>query len=249
MNKLNKVIINAIIFLLIFVVFDILFFYFMAFKDAKEVEKQKDYIKQINIPSYFVSLKHFADEYEIITEDFRPVLNENNNESPIIIFGCSYAHGYVFDNEETISYILSKYSKRPIYNRAYNSWSVQHAIYQLKEDANFYNNIKSPRYVIYVLLGYEHLKRLFYTNFNILEKEYYLSYKINNGNFIERRPLFKLYYNLAIFRYIHDKVIINYINSVNEQNKLNPFFNVLLSHLFYLQDLINLRWGGGNFIK
>ena len=47
---------------------------------------------------------------EKIVKEFRPIQNPKSKFNPIIIFGCSYAAGYVFDNKETISYVMSKFS-------------------------------------------------------------------------------------------------------------------------------------------
>lgn len=63
---------------------------------------------------------------------FRPIENANSPKRPIIIFGCSYAYGYNFDNKETISHIMAQFSTRPIINRACCGWGIQHMVYQLK---------------------------------------------------------------------------------------------------------------------
>ena len=172
-------------------------------------------------------------------------MNPKSKMDSILILGCSYAYGYVFNNEQTISYILSKYSKRPIYNRAINGWGIQHALYQL-ENKNLLTDIKTkPKYIFYVLMpNCDHFKRLFYTCFpSIANDNYYLSYKKRENKLIVRKPLLNLYYNFAIFRHIQNKLIDKYVdyNLYKKPNK--NYYNYIILHFKKINEFIKARWG------
>ena len=222
--------------------FDYLFFrhmYRQSLGIAKSVEK---YIQdECLYPSYFVKLKHFDDVYEIMKQKFRPIMNPNSTKDSILIFGCSYAYGYVFDNKETISYVLSKYSKRPIINRAYMGWGISHMLYQLRNDAELKNY--NPKYIIYVVMdGSGHFERLCYTNFSDLyAEEYYYTYKLKNGELVENKPLFNLYYNLSLFRHIHNKFINKNVYNKFEKND-EKLFDLFVKHFKTINAEIKKIW-------
>lgn len=240
-----KVLVNILIALFILVIFDIVFFYTIAIKELKIAKLNNivtDYIKII--PKYSIKLIPFKNQYKDFLIDIRPVMNAESKEDSIVIFGCSYAYGYIFENKKTISYIMSKYSTRPIYNRAYNGWGIQHVLYQLK-DKDFYKEIKTnPKYVFYILIDdISHFQRLYYTAFpTVTEKNYYLRYKKIGNELTERKPFLNLYYNFAVFRYIHDKLVDICLFKNFPQKEIIDLF------VFYFKTINNLiiyHWGGG----
>lgn len=249
MKNIFKIIIVAIITLCIFILCDIIFFYLCLFEEIKISDTVKKWKKEkIYIPVYSIKLSPPQSYFSEHLQDLRPIMKPHSTENSIIIFGCSYAYGYVFENEQTISYILSKYSKRPIYNYAYNGLGIQHAIYHL-EDENFYNDIKTkPKYVIYVLMdSLGHLARLYYTSFpNILSNQYYLTYEKQGKDLIERKPFLNLYYNFAIFRHIQNKLIDKQINKLFIENPKKENFELFILHFKTLNNLIKQKWSDEN---
>ena len=241
-----KIFIGIIAFFIIFLICDIAFFYYTYYKQTNVFSSQKKYIQDSDekkpIPKYFIKLTKFKDEYDYI--NFRPIQNPDSNENPVLIFGCSYAYGYLFDNSETISFVMSKYSARPIINRASNGWSIQHMLYQLKNDKEYFSSIKPPKYVFYVLMdNIGHFERIYLTSFpSVLENNYYLKYKLKNGKLVENKPLFNLYYNFAIFRHIQNKLMSKHVQ--NAFDKGNPeLFDLFILHCEEINDLIKERWG------
>ena len=111
----------------------------------------------------------------------------NYKKKPIVIFGCSFAYGYLLNNEDTFSYKLSHLTKRPVYNRAYTGWGIQHMLYQVRDD-DFFKTVPEPEYVIYVYFS-DHIRRLFLNHFNFWEvsgERFYLRYTDKNGELVER---------------------------------------------------------------
>lgn len=245
MNKIFKILLAIFISLAVFVCFDVLFFYYVANDNKKVIKSVEKYRAVKKLPSYFIKLKPIKEFYRDNLITLRPVMNPDSKLNSIVIFGCSYAYGYVFPNEQTISYVMSKYSERPIYNRAINSTGVQHAIYQLK-DENIYKTVKTkPKYVFYVLMDYSgHFERLYFTNMpSVIDKNYYLTYKQKGNELVERKPFLNLYYNFAIIRHIQNKLIQNwvYYNFWKKPNK--KIFDLFILHFKTLNQLIKSKWG------
>lgn len=51
-------------------------------------------------------------------------------------------------NEKTFAAKLSNATKRPVYNRSYHGWGIQHMLYQL-EDPKTFEELPEPEYVIF----------------------------------------------------------------------------------------------------
>lgn len=247
MNK--KVIKYVLVFLIIILTFfacDIAFFYFIRNENYSVARTQEKYLNcNIILPRYFIRLTKLKDVYNNEMADLRPVMNINGNERPVVIFGCSYAYGYVFENEETISYILSKYSKRPVFNRAISGWGLQHMLYQLENDVEMFEQIKNPKYVIYVLMNHTgHFESLYYTSFpTIIDKNYYYTYKLKNNKLVERKPLFNLYYGFAIPRHIYNKAVYNKVQHDFFEKPNKKLFDFFIRHILESKKLINEKWG------
>jgi hypothetical protein len=225
-------------------ILDISFFKYVDRQNFELRESQKQY-GEVPESKYFFKLRPWKETYSIEKHFFRPVMNSESKENPVVIFGCSYAYGYVFDNDQTISYALSKYSKRPIINRAKSGWGIQHMLYQLKEDKEFTSSIKPPKYVIYVLMdSYNHYERLYYTSFSSVI-DYYFGYKERNGKFIERKPFLGLYYNFVIFRFIQNeiiqKIVLHYC-----KNPKSMVYDRVTKYFIETQHEIQKNWGNKN---
>ena len=251
MKLFYKITISLIITIILIFIADIIFFYYVAIKQQDVYISQEKYSNDIVIPpiylhKYFFHLKRFKDLYQSSIVEMRPIENVNSKESPILIFGCSYASGYVFDNQETISYVMSKYSKRPIINRAVSGWGIQHMLYQLENDKQLILSTKKPRYIFYVLMDdIDHFERLCLTNFpNILDNFYYLTYKIKDGKLVERKPFLNLYYNFAIIRHIQNTLISNKVSSDIYITQDKKIFNLFILHFESINNLIEKYWAG-----
>ena len=140
---------------------------------------------------------------------------EYKNKKPIVIFGCSYAYGFMLNREQTFSYKLSKLTKRPVYNRAYESWGSAHMLYQARSK-DLYEQIPEPEYVIFLSM-HDHFRRLYVMTFmsgDILSENFYLRYKEKNGELIQIKNTNKflnIFKRLYIFQKLHHFYVYNYI--------------------------------------
>lgn len=247
--KIMKILVSILIFIFLIFLLDFFVFVKTANESCKVSASWSKYTgsaegESCSFPKYSFKLVSFKDHCHLDKEQFRPVMNKDSKEDSILIFGCSYAAGYVFDNEQTISYVLSKYSTRPVFNRASSGRGLQFMLWQLKSDKDFYKEVKKPKYVFYVLMGgIGHFERLYYTAFpNCLDPEFYFTYKEKNGELVERKPLFGLYYDLHLTRHIYNKFIFNkVINDFDNPNsKMYDFFTL---HFKKSNEIIKKQFG------
>lgn len=242
-NFIKRILLIAITFILCILIEDIIFFYSMAYKNMEVIAFHNKMINngKIELPKYTIRLEPFSPPPHY-NETFRPIMNENNDLNPILIFGCSFAHGDIFPNEETISYVMSKYSKRPIINRGANSWGIQHMYYQLKEEKSYFEKLKAPKYIFYVLMNdYNHFERL-YEFTNALSQSYYLRYKIKNNQLVEKKPFLNLYYDLSISKQIKNTYYNKKINKMFDNND-KELFNFFIFHFKEINKLVREYWG------
>ena len=119
------------------------------------------------------------------TKFFRsPAGLEYKDKPSIVLFGCSYAYGQNLENEETLSYQLSRYLKRTVYNFALCGGGLQDILHIIRNNKilNLFNiDTNNVQYVIYLYMS-DHQRRLF-VNVHAGEPEF----KIVNGNFIEQK--------------------------------------------------------------
>lgn len=182
---------------------------------------------------------------------FRPIENANSPKRPIIIFGCSYAYGYNFDNKETISHIMAQFSTRPIINRACCGWGIQHMIYQLKNvDFTKFAQLlgageyKPPKYVFFVLMEeYCHFQRLKYTCFTAPNNDYYLSYIVKNGKLVQREPFGKIYLKSNFLTYFYNNYYIKNKVLKDFNNKNIELFDLFILHFKIANELIKEKFG------
>lgn len=251
-EHIKKFIISIFIAVLVFFLFDFLFYliyhtsyYYTIVKPDKNYNISCAHFLKNEIADYSI----IYNKFDINNYIFRPIQNKDSKEQPIIIFGCSYAFGYNFDNKETLSYILSKYSNRPIINRAICGWGIQHMIWQL-QNVNFskiMNNIGEgkniqPKYVLYVLMeDSSHFGRMISTsadNFN----EYNLIYYSKNGKLYQKEPPFKIYLKSDFLEFVSYKYKISkVIHDFNNNDK--KLFDLFILHFRTANNLIKEKFG------
>ncbi len=94
-------------------------------------------------PEYMVDLEgYFLGKDN--THGRKPDGLKYKNKDSIIIFGCSYALGQYLNYNQTFSYKLAEFLKRPVYNRAISAGSFQHMYMQTISDSLYKTVTKSP---------------------------------------------------------------------------------------------------------
>ena len=169
----------------------------------------KDMKKAIKLPSWNeYRLRAYDDtSFKWMQENIdkgilRPVSGENFKKPAIWLFGCSFAYGNsmvtgIHNNEDTFGYILSEYTQRPVYNRAYPGWGVQQMLWQLEQEKT-YKELPEPEYIVFVFIA-DHARRLQKIVYDAWSDGAYLRYKINKNGQLEQvkgvlEPLWKLYF-------------------------------------------------------
>ena len=60
---------------------------------------------------------------------YREPENENSPLQSIYITGCSFAYGFGLEKDETLSAKLGHLIQNPVYNKAYQSWGLNHTVF------------------------------------------------------------------------------------------------------------------------
>lgn len=251
-KKMTMIIIeNFLIILLLFIVADFCLFMFLSYKEMKFCElvdspELKTEYYQKNYSPYLISFDSFYNSLET-NDGFRPVEGLQYNSKPIVLFGCSYAYGHMLENDEILSHKLSQFMKRPILNRAFPSWSVQHMIYQL-EKKDFVKtmpmNKKEPEFIIYILMS-DHLRRLQLRVFEPLDNVDYLNYKNKKEDLIKFESKWRWLRGSYLIRslqclYVDNKVTLN--------KNLLKNTELLKQHFLYAHKLIKTQYPAAKFI-
>lgn len=274
MKNNNKMKILKIILINIFIIFIILFIF--EIKIYKQELKSADNFFKFTYPYSFINTNRLWDiTYDKILKNeikedetgFRITevdKNINIKKAGIIIFGCSFAYGSKLGNKDTISYYLSKYTKRPVYNRAFSGWGIQGMLYQLEKNdfvKSLKYNIKSNtekdidynniQYVIYIFID-DHLRRLvipcsFFDN-------KFLFYKKNSKtNLLERKSnIYNMYWHSYIWRKLYRNKFEKSFSSRIYDELLYLHFkqsNLQIKKLFPNAKFIILVYNGDNIIK
>lgn len=161
MKKLLIIIsVNILLFGIVFIVSE-----YTIYKAAvSEYVTRSEASKYIPYPSFF---KSYTTPFYAQTAQFDPkneqlwirgtsFPDENVSEKkpPILMFGCSFAHGgYFLKNNQTASYKLSQLTKRTVYNFAMCGCGIQHMFMFIQKylDENMPANEK-PDYAVYVYI-------------------------------------------------------------------------------------------------
>ena len=110
--------------------------------------------RQKLIPSY--SLKDCVIDAE---NTGRNIYNENYPKAPIWLLGCSYAWGYLLDNDKTFGAKISELTKRPVYNWSYPGIGPAEELMRIyTEKNNKYLPRTAPECAIYIYM-YNHFSR------------------------------------------------------------------------------------------
>ncbi len=181
---------------------------------------------------YQMRIKKFEERYnDAKAKDLGKEYGKEYKNKPIVLFGGSYAYGYGLEDKDRFPYVLSEYTKRPVYNRAYQTWSVQNMLWQLKRD-DFYAETKQPEWIIYtgVNIDFDNMY-----NPDILNGLRY--YK--KGNELAEVPyLLRLADNSYLYRKI--KMEISYRKAKNTTQSIKDFNK----HVLEAKKEISKHWQG-----
>lgn len=225
-NILKLIIINLSLLVILLIAIE-----FIIYKNA--VVEYHNYYKTISkivppptfIGSYKTKYHPQTIQYLETTKNYeiRPFEESPKNiKKPILIFGCSFAHGSTFLNDDqTASHKLSKLTHRNVYNFAMCGCGLQHMLYIIQNRLDKYlsKNIE-PEYAIYFYIP-NHLQRLRVTIFpNMFFNGTVLHYNMKNGQLVkENRSDSFIYRTFLAKSFFYNK------DRKREQNKTQDMYD------------------------
>lgn len=151
----------------------------------------------------------------------KPDGTEFSDSKPIVLFGCSYAHGQFLDYNQTLSYKLSQILKRPVYNRGIPGRGLQHMYMQVTSD-KFFNDVPDTDEYIYLFLD-DHFRRMMIYFIDISDKHCNGHYSIKNGKPVldnENNILMNILKSSYTFRILNYKYVQKYLENPKNANKI-----------------------------
>lgn len=216
MTKFFKILIlNLILFIFVFILAEIFCYSCTLFEAMNFI---KDYNKPIDpkIYAYKIIMRPYKEYYKyVLPLQFRKPVGLNFNKKPILLLGCSYTFGDGLTEEETFSYKLSQYTKRPVYNKGVSGGGIQHAIL-MAQDPDFYNSVQEPEYVIFVYNSNLHIIRMHLYIFSALWDSFlYPRFVLKDDKLVQAED--KKAYCLYLYKMYKNYEAKNN-SSLNEQN-------------------------------
>ena len=223
MNKktLKIILINILYLILLFIGFEIFFY----IKDTNFISK-KHSLKDIH---YSLKKEPFKNKFNDFKREMRRPVGLKYKKKPILFLGCSYAYGQFLNEEDTLSYKISKKAKRPVYNWACPAWGIQHAYYIVEHMPKIE---PAPEYVFYVFMN-DHLRRMF---INCFREDYAenLQYKIKNGVFEKVDNRYNIFDNSYLLVNLKNFFVYFYKKSETSQRLFTYYVHQLNNEVKFL---------------
>ena len=236
--KLIKIVTINLLLIILFLSIVEIFLAYNKFRDYRKyyIKEKIATIDELKTIFDFVFCRFkYSTESFYQTKFFRPPAGLEYKDKPsIVLFGCSYAYGQNLKNEETLSYQLSQYLKRTVYNLALCGGGLQDILHIIrnKKILNLFDiDTNNVQYVIYLYM-FDHQRRL-YVNVHAGEPEF----KIINGNFIEQKTNRFLLNSYITFQFKE--------NEFNRSDK-NKNWDLLCEYIKAINKEIHEKFKNGN---
>ena len=194
---------------------------------------------------YLNNLKDLECNYkENCFHKFRlPSIPQNiQNTNPIIIFGCSFAHGNNLMQEQTFGHKLSEYTKRPVYNRA-RVGSGPGFMYFQTMNKQFYETVPKSDTVIYIII-YDHYRRMLSYKFRPQDEVNQETYKAN----LKNKKLTPYSYNNILVRFFRTTYIALFFNAykvkwfIENPKNYDKLADIMLLHIIKSKQELENHW-------
>ena len=173
--------------------------------------------------------------------DLRPIAGNEYRNSPITVFGCSFAYGQYLKNNQIFSYKLSKIVEHPVYNRAIPGKGLSNMYFQVL-DEEFYKMVPPSDYIIYIMID-DHYRRALSVNFDPFEYWQVYNYKYDKKQdkliLTNYLPFNRILYNSYLYRLIKAFQINQYINNPKNAEELTDF---VLVHFVKSREELEKHW-------
>lgn len=179
---------------------------------------------------YTMCVKKFEKTYQEAKEKgFGKIYGEQYKGNPILLFGGSYVYGYGLKDEEKPAAKLANYLKKPVCNRAFQTWCIQNMLWQFKQK-DFYNEVEKPDAVIYTGIK-EDLENIY--NPDVLNG---LKYTLVNGELKEVPYLLMIPNNSYLYKKLNHE--ISYRKTLDRTSNI-AFFN---KHVLEAKKEMDAHW-------
>lgn len=213
-----------------------------------------DYVR---FPSYFQNrlvvhdhstIKFFENSPQSM--GYRKPCGLDYKNKSIWLFGGSFAYGADMTlpngvpDDKTFGYFLSNATKRPLYNRAYQGWGIQHMLYQLRKPST-YTEMSEPEYVIYFHTS-DNVQKLVMITYDVWNNGAYLRYKLKKDGSLEEvkpilEPLWNFYFVKAYFSALEYKVFLR-------DSNFDKNFDLMKAIFLESKKLVNEKYPKAKFI-
>ncbi len=233
MKKAFLILFNILIIIILYFIID-----FIIYKT-----EVNNFDKNQTVPKFSYNLFNPKINYDYLNNQdytiFRKPSGLEYSSSPITIFGCSVGYGQYLNDNQTFSYYLSEETKRPVYNRSISGGGLQNMYYQVVSD-EFYSQVPYSSDVIYVYIN-DHIRRMLGLPFNILERNFYLHYKLHNGKLIKDN------YDSAFLNFLRSSYILNryklqYFENIKKSDYI-ALSNEALEYFLNTKYELKYHWG------
>ncbi len=183
---------------------------------------------------YLLKYKSFDKNYKDL--QFRKVEgSEFSDKKPIVIFGCSFAYGASLGDNQTVSYKLSKYLSRKVYNRAISGWGPQDMLYQVQRP-DFYDTVKEePEAVIYIFMC-GHSYRIYREVWSLETQTFY---KLSNNKLVQSF----FHAGQPFYGFLARKIRYFWAENIwNDSSRQNEINNFAIAHFLTAKNEMEKHW-------
>ncbi len=233
-----KILINIIAIIIIFLLFD-----YICFKGYSKYFNNGHLKYTVHILFKKISTNDKYDK-NILSKawEYRKSLNDSSNEKSIVFTGCSYTYGTGLEETETLPYLISKMTSRPVYNLGLVSTAINHTISMLNLGI-FEEKVKQEPAVVIFIYSDFHLRRLVMPNVTFEPNEYL--YKIKNNELVKKRPPF-IVSRFIIFSLIREHLY--YFLTKNNKQYLQYIKKLLKLHILSMNKILHDKYPNTKFI-
>lgn len=221
------ILVNLLMCIILFFILDIIVYYrhlYMSFK-YNVASDNISYLGHITRKMNKNNIKNVMFKTNI----YPPTVMGSSNLRPIILFGCSFAEGAGLESNQIFSYLLSKQTRRTVFNRAVGGWGTQHMLFQL-QNPELYNLISDskaeniPEYIVYLFIS-DHVNRIHVAMEPILFGGYPTFVYRQNKEGLSLAPT--AYFRFPLIAYIREFYYFNFVDIKSRTELLKQ--HILLS--------------------
>ena len=235
------VLINIFLFLFLIFISDVViycYYSYIYYKLHNEAFKRPKF-SYILKPYYGINFETYFDGSDNVFRGRKPEGIEYSDKPPIVVFGCSYAHGQFLNNNQTFGYLLAHILKRPVYNRAFPGRGIGLMYWQSTDDG-FYKTVPPCDSAIYIFIP-DHYRRLLINFIDVLDLHLtgHFNKKGNNLYLDGDNYLKNLMISSYSYKVLNNKYVNWYINNPKHEEELT---DTVLLYFIKTRENLQKHW-------